>query len=845
MKLSYSWLKDYLKCDLTPAQVAEAMTSIGIEVDGVEESEEIPGGLAGVVVAEVLTCVPHPDSDHLHVTTVNTGSGEPVTVVCGAPNVAAGQKVLLAQIGTVLPGDFKIKKSKIRGVESFGMICAEDELGIGTSHDGIMVLPSEAVPGTPAKEYLHLKTEAVIEYEITANRVDAASHWGVARDLYAWCVLNKVPAELCSTHTIPLHPQGTEEGSPDTPSVASLRNISSNESAEVATAPAGASGAIDVTVEDSTGAPRYCGITIRGIKVGPSPEWLQKRLLSIGSHPINNIVDISNFILFELGQPLHTFDADKIRGGKVIVRRAAEGESIKTLDGVERKLHASDMVIADTVGPMCIAGVFGGEDSGVTDATASVFVESAYFDPASVRKTSKSQGLQTDASFRFERGADPEMQPYALRRAVQLILECAGGEVCGEALDIFTELPKRKRIRLNYNRIRSFVGQDISNSEIETILKALAYEFESRSEEGAVVLAPSYMVDVYRECDVVEEILRIYGYNNINLPARMKMSVSPTPDPDPEALRNHISNFLAANGFTEIMNNSLTKKEYYTRLTTYPASACVDIVNPLSQDLNVMRQTLLPGALEVVAYNFNRQAGYLKMFEYGSVYRKLEGGDATRLEGYEEHTCFCLTLAGTPEKSWKAAPAKSDYFQLKGYVELLLRRYGADLYQMWAEPAPADIFSDGVCYKLPGKGQVLVTMGVVNPSLCRSFGIRQQVVAAEISWPVLLDLVSRNKVGFKELPKFPEVRRDLALLLDENVSYADLRAAAFKQAKKLLRQVGLFDVYRGDKIPAGKKQYALSFVIRDEERTLTDQDTERLMDRLLQMFRNDFGAELR
>ena len=825
MKLSYSWLKDYLKCELTPAQVAEAMTSIGIEVDGVEESEEIPGGLAGVVVAEVLTCEPHPDSDHLHITTVNTGSGEPVTVVCGAPNVAAGQKVLLAQIGTVLPGDFKIKKSKIRGVESFGMICAEDELGIGTSHDGIMVLPADAVPGTPAKEFLHLKTEAVIEYEITANRVDAASHWGVARDLYAWCKLNGIEATLelpatsgCGTSDI--FPSLQERvPRPD--------------------------GAIDVEVQDADGAPRYCGITIRDIKVGPSPEWLQKRLLSIGSHPINNIVDISNFILFELGQPLHTFDADKIRGGRVIVRRAAESEPIKTLDGIERKLHASDMVIADTIGPMCIAGVFGGEDSGVTDGTVSVFVESAYFDPASIRKTAKSQGLQTDASFRFERGADPFMQPYALKRAVQLILECAGGTVCGSAIDICPKSPERKRIELDYNRIRAFVGKDITNAEMETILEALKYDFESRSENGATVLAPSYMVDVYRECDVVEEILRIYGYNNVDLPARMRMSVAPTPDPDPEALRNHISNFLAANGFTEIMNNSLTKKEYYTQLKSLPAEACVEIVNPLSQDLNVMRQSLIPGALEVVSYNFNRQVPSLRMFEYGNVYRKFEGADSTKLESYEEHSCFCLTLAGTPDKSWKAAPAKSDYFLLKGYVELLLKRYGADLYQMWAEPAPADIFSDGVCYKVPGKGRVLATMGIVSPSLCRRFGIKQQVVSAEISWPALLELVSRNKVAFKELPKFPEVRRDLALLLDESVTYADLRAAAFKQAKKLLRQVGLFDVYRGDKIPAGKKQYALSFVIRDEEKTLTDADTERLMDRLLQMFRNDFGAELR
>ena len=817
MKLSYSWLKDYLKCELSPAQVADAMTDIGIEVDSVEESEEIPGGLAGVVVAKVLECEPHPDSDHLHITKVDAGSGEPLTVVCGAPNVAAGQKVLFAQIGTVLPGDFKIKKSKIRGVESMGMICAEDELGIGSSHDGIMVLPDSAVVGTPAKEYLNLKSEAVIEYEITANRVDAASHWGVARDLYAWCLFHGVPCEL----NWPM----ADENAP---------------------LPVSAGGnPVPVEVADPSGAPRYCGATIRGLTVGPSPEWLQKKLMAIGSHPINNIVDISNFVLFELGQPLHTFDAGKIRGGKVIVRRASDGEIIRTLDGVERKLKSSDMVIADTVGPMCIAGVFGGEDSGVSDSTVDVFLESAYFDPASIRKTSKREGLQTDASFRFERGCDPNMPPYALKRALQLIVECAGGEVEGDLIDIYPQPIERQRIELDYAYIRSFVGKDIEDSAIECILSGLCYEFVERHEGGSTVLAPSYMIDVCRECDVVEEILRIYGYNNIDLPHHMKMSVAPSPVPDPEAVRNSISNFLAANGFTETMNNSLTKKDYYTPLSTFPASACVEIVNPLSQDLNVMRQTLILGGLEVVAYNVNRQVYSIKTFEYGNVYRVLEGGDRTKLEGYEEHGCFCLMLSGTPEKSWKSAPAKSDYFQLKGYVELLLKRYGADLYQLWAEAAPSDIFSDGVSYSLPGKGQKLVSMGIVSPALCRRFGIKQQVVAAEISWPVLFEIVKRDKVGFKELPRFPEVRRDLALLLDESVSFADLRAAAFKQAKKLLKQVGLFDVYRGDKIPEGKKQYALSFVIRDEEKTLTDQDTERIMQKLLDVFCKEFGAALR
>ena len=812
MKLSYNWLKDYLKCDLTPQQVADAMTGIGIEVDGVEETEEIPGGLAGVVVAKVLECEPHPDSDHLHITKVDAGSGEPLTVVCGAPNVAAGQKVLFAQLGTVLPGDFKIKKSKIRGIESFGMICAEDELGIGSSHAGIMVLPDEAVVGTPAKEYLGLKSEAVIEYEITANRVDAASHWGVARDLYAYLKLNNIPCELCR------------------PSVEAFSE--------------GAGAGIPVEVLDNAGAPRYTGLTIRGIKVGPSPEWLQKKLLSIGSRPINNIVDISNFVLFELGQPLHTFDAAKV-GGKVIVRRAGEGETIKTLDGVERKLKSSDMVIANADGPMCIAGVFGGEDSGVTEGTTDVFVESAYFDPASIRKTSKSQQLQTDASFRYERGCDPEIPVYALKRAALLIQECAGGVVEGPIVEVYPAPVERKKIELDYARMEAFIGQPVGADVIESILASLGYVFVEKTEGGALVEAPSYMVDVYRECDIVEEILRIYGYDNIALPKHMKMSVCATPSPEPEAIKNHISNFLASNGFVEIMNNSLTKSEYYDKLQTWPADHCVRIVNPLSQDLNVLRQTLVLSGLEVVAYNLNRQISSLKVFEYGSVYQRLPEKSGETLEGYEEHQNFCLMLTGTPDKSWRGEAAGSNYFQLKGYVELLLKRYGADLYKMWMEPAPADIYAEGMTYKLPGQGKVVATIGRINPVLAKRFGVRQQVYAAEIVWPVLFELVKRDKVAFKEMPKFPEVRRDLALLLDENVTYDALRTAAFKSAGKLLKQVGLFDVYRGDKIPEGKKQYALSFVIQDLEKTLTDQDTERVMDRLLKTFQSQFGAALR
>ena len=815
MKLSYNWLKDYLDFDLTPQQVADAITSIGIEVDSVEEQEEIPGGLKGVVVAEVIECEPHPDSDHLHITKVDAGTGELLTVVCGAPNVAAGQKVLFAQLGTVLPGDFKIKKSKIRGVESFGMICAADELGIGEDHSGIMVLEPEAVVGTPAAEYLHLKKEAVIEYEITANRVDAASHIGVARDLYAYLKLRNIP---CNLHY---------------PDVSAFRE--------------GEGEGIPVDVLDAQGAPRYCGLTVKGVKVGPSPEWLQKKLIAIGSRPIDNIVDVANFILFELGQPLHTFDADKIRGGRVIVRRASEGEKITTLDEVERKLSATDMVIADSEGAMCIAGVFGGSDSGVTAATQNVFLESAYFDPGSIRKTSKRQQLQTDASFRYERGVDPNLAPYALRRAALLIQEVAGGEIVGKVQEFYPETIEKKKIDLDYARIQKFIGKQIGDETIENILTYLGYEFLGKREGGSTVAAPSYMVDVYRECDVVEEILRIYGYNNVDLPSNMRMSVNATPSPEPEAIRNGISNFLAANGFTEIMNNSLTKGDYYKNLATFPAEKCVTIVNPLSQDLNVLRQSLIPGGLEVVAYNANRQMNSIKAFEYGSVYCRKPEVDGTTLAGYEEHPCFALFLSGTPEKSWRAEPMKGNFFQLKGYMELLLRRFGADINQLTRGAAPADIFSEGISYSLPGGPQArqLAVIGTVNPAFARRFGVKQPVFAAEINWNTLFELVKRDKVAFCELPKYPEVRRDLALLLDESVQYADLLASAKRVAKKLLKSVTLFDVYRGDKIPAGKKQYAMGFVLQDQDHTLTDAEVEKVVSKLLSTFTNEYGAVLR
>ena len=811
MKISYSWLKDYLECDLTPQAIADALTSIGLEVDSVTDQEQIPGGLAGVVVAEVAECIPHPDSDHLHVTKIDDGGPELLNVVCGAPNVAVGEKVLFARIGSVLPGDFKIKKSKIRGVESFGMICAEDELGIGEDHSGIMVLPSDAKTGTSAKDYLHLSSDSVIEIELTANRVDGASHLGVARDLYAYLKLNNVPCKL----KIP----------------------------DVSAFAEGDGDAIPVEVLDPTGAPRYSAITIEGVKIAPSPDWLQKKLMSVGLRPINNVVDISNFILMECGQPLHTFDADKISGRKVIVRRASEGEKIITLDGIERNLKAADMVIADDEKAMCLAGVFGGADSGVTDSTSNVLLESAYFDPVSIRKTAKSQGLQTDASYRYERGADPEIVDYARRRAALLILELAGGKVSGKIQESYPEKIEKKVIDLNYDRIEKFIGKKIGHDTIENILAYLSYDFIERTPEGAKVAAPTYMVDVYRECDVVEEILRIYGYNNVELPSRLHMSVNATPSPEPEAVRNGISNFLAANGFVETMSNSLTKGDYYNGLKSFPADDCVRIVNPLSSDLDVMRQTLILNGLEVIAYNINRQTSSMKFFEYGSVYGRIPELDGRTLDSYKEHTCFTMFITGTPGKAWCFEPRKSDYFQLKGYVELLLRRFGIELDRLDAEAAPEDIFSEGLKYGL--QGSELLSFGTVSPALAKKFDVKQPVFAAEINWDTLFVLIKRDKVSFKELPKFPEVRRDLALLFDESVSYSDIRRSAFRAAKKLLKEVALFDVYRGEKIPCGKKQYALSFVLQDIEKTLTDSDVEKIMAKLLSTFQNEFGAILR
>ena len=819
MNISYNWLKDYLKFDLTAEQVGAILTSTGLEVEHMETVEQIPGGLAGVVVAEVMECVAHPDSDHLHVTKLNTGAPDLLQVVCGAPNVAQGQKVLVATVGTELPTDdgskFKIKRSKIRGVESNGMICAEDELGIGNDHSGIMVLDPAAIVGTPARVQLKLKEDTLFEIGLTPNRVDGASHIGVARDLYAYCVQHDIPVEWTL------------------PDVSAFRP--------------GVGEAIPVVVEAPDLAPRYIGITLRDVKVGPSPDWMKERLMAIGQRPINNIVDITNFVLNEMGHPLHAFDVAKIAGRKVVVRRSTPGCKFTTLDGVERTLCEDDLVICDAEKPMCIAGVFGGEDSGVTEATTDVFLEAAYFNPVSIRKTSKRQGLKTDASFRYERGIDPTATMTAARRAALLIQELAGATVVGMPQECCAQPFEKAQVELNYARMDNFIGKELGAGTYKRILKSLDFEVLSETAEGLKVAVPAYRVDVTRECDVVEEVLRIYGYNNIELPVSMKASINPSEHPDPEKVRKTVSDLLVDRGFVEIMNNSLTKGEYYEGLKTYPAAQSVQIVNPLSSDLNVMRQTLIFNALEVVERNINHQNSNLRLFEIGNCYsfqpKEDEENPAADLKSYREELRLCMTVSGPGNKSWRSQLGAGHYFILKGYLELLLKRFKANLYDLETEAAPADLFAEGLTYKVGNK--TLAVAGTVAKPILRRFDIKQPVFVAEVRWPVFFDLVKRDKIKYKELPRFPEVRRDLALLLDESVSFADLRKTAFQTARGILRQVSLFDVYRGPKIQPDKKQYAISFTLQDEEKTLTDAAVEATMDKLLKAFESKYGAKLR
>ncbi|OFY38729.1 MAG: phenylalanine--tRNA ligase subunit beta [Bacteroidetes bacterium GWF2_40_14] len=821
MKISYNWLKNYINLTIKPEEVDKILSSIGLEVEAMESVEQIPGGLEGVVVGEVVECSKHPDADKLSLTKVNTGGEELLQIVCGAPNVAAGQKVLVATVGTNLKfsngEEIKIKRSKIRGVESMGMICAEDELGIGTSHEGIMVLPAETKVGVAAREYLNLKSDTIFEIGLTPNRVDAASHIGVARDLSAYLKLNGKSGDMIL------------------PSVSEFENLKRTSSSVRP---------IEIVVDSKDGAPRYSGLTFDNIKIAPSPEWLQTALKSVGLRPINNVVDITNYILQETGQPLHAFDYSKIEGGKVVVREARKGERFVTLDGVERELSPEDVMICNINSPMCIGGVFGGLHSGVSNETTAIFLESAYFNPVSIRKTSKRHSLKTDASFRYERGADPANVPYALKRAAILLQEITGANVVGDICEVYPKPIERVQISLDFNRIEEFIGKKIGAGTIMAILGYMDFEAVTSSEYGAEVLAPLYRVDVTRECDVVEEVLRIYGYNNIELPGSVHASINATPKPDPEKVRSLAADFLANNGFYETMNNSLTKSEYYSKLKTFPENKLVRILNPLSTDLNSMRQTLIINGLEVISYNINRQHPDLKLFEMGNVYSIENGTDGNDLISYAEAPKLSLFVSGPGNASWRNVARPASYFSLKGYLELLLKRFGIRLDELEYEAAPADIFTEGLIYKTQG-GKELAIMGTINNQLLKQFGIKQQVFAAEISWNVLFNQVKKQKVLFSELPKFPEVRRDLALLIDENVSFAELRKLAFKTEKKILKQVTLFDVYRGDKIPDGKKQYALSFTLQDIEKTLTDKYVEEVMNRLLGSFMERFGATLR
>ena len=820
MNISYNWLKRYISTDLPAEEIARILTDIGLEVEGFGKIETVKGGLAGVVVGEVLTCVDHPDSDHLHVTTVDVGAGDPLQIVCGASNCRAGLKVLCATVGAVLypagdDGEFKIKRSKIRGVESLGMLCAEDELGIGTGHDGIMELPADAVPGTPARDFLRIEDDYLFEIGLTPNRVDAASHIGVARDLAAYLRSRGVAAEV------------------------KMPDVS-------AFAPDSRDLAMKIRVENPEAAPRYAGVTVTGCKIGPSPEWMQNCLRAAGINPKNNLVDITNFVLFELGQPLHAFDARKIEGGEVVVRTCAEGTPFVTLDGVERKLTADDLMICSAERPMCIAGVFGGLDSGIGDETTDVFIESAYFNPVWVRKTAKRFGLNTDASFRYERGIDPNMQVYAAKRAALLMKELAGGRISSDIADIYPEPIGDFVFDISFARINALVGKEIPEETVRTILAALEVKILSEKEGVLTVAVPPYRVDVRREADLIEDILRIYGYNNVEIPSRVRSTLSYAPKPDRSRLMNLAADFLSAGGFTEIMSNSLTRAAYYEGLKSCPAERCVRILNPLSADLNVMRQTLLFNMLEAVVLNANRRNGDLKLYEFGNCYfcDEAKRTDENPLAAYSEEYRLAIAVTGMAEpQSWNTKPAAASFFTLRAVAEKLLRRFGIDIYALRTEPLESDLFAEGLSMAL--NGRELLQIGVVSADIRRRADVKQDVFFLEMNFDALVRSTKKHRIVAGELSKFPEVKRDLALLVDRQTTFAALREVAFATERKLLKSVSLFDVYEGDKLPEGKKSYALSFILEDKSRTLDDKTIERVMANLAAQLRQKCGAEVR
>ena len=820
MKISYNWLKDYIKTDLSAEQIAVILTDIGLEVEGFEKIETVKGGLQGVVVGHVVSCTDHPDSDHLHVTAVDVGGEAPLQIVCGAPNCRQGLKVMVATLGTVLYPDggdeeFKIKKSKIRGVESFGMLCAEDELGIGNDHAGIMELDPSAVPGTPARELLDISDDYLIEIGLTPNRVDAASHWGVARDLAAYLRSRGEKAEL----TLP-DVSGFAVDNCDRP--------------------------VAVEVADAQAAPRYAGITVSGVTLAPSPEWMQNYLRAVGVHPKNNLVDISNFVLFELGQPLHAFDADKIGGGRVVVRTCPEGTPFVTLDGVERKLSAEDLMICDAERPMCIAGVLGGEESGVSETTRNVFIESAYFNPVRVRKTAKRHGLNTDASFRFERGIDPDMTLYALKRAALLYRDLAGGKISSSIVDLYPEPVAPFRFEVSLARVNALIGKQLPEQTVLDIIAALDVRVESREGDVLRVAVPPYRVDVQREADLVEDILRIYGYNNVEIPQHVHSTLSYAPKPDKQKLVNLASVYLSANGFTEIMSNSLTKGAYYEGLESYPAARCVRILNPLSADLNVMRQTLLFNMMEAVQLNANRKNPNLKLYEFGNCYSYDASADASQnhLAPYGESYRLSVAVTGAESlQSWNSKPAASSFYTLRAVAEKLLGRFGIDIYGLKSESLESDLFGDALRMSLGGRE--LLQIGVVSGKVKGMFDVKNDVYFMELDFDVLVKASKKHRITVEELSRFPEVRRDLALLVDREVTFSRLRDIAFATERKLLKSVSLFDVYEGDKLPEGKKSYALSFILEDKNQTLTDKVIDKVMGNFINQFQRQAGATVR
>lgn len=825
MNISYKWLKRYIDLQDDAETVAKILTSIGLEVGTVEEVETIKGGLKGLVVGEVLTCEAHPNSDHLHITKVNVGGEEPLPIVCGAPNVAAGQKVIVATVGTVLyDGDqsFTIKKGKLRGEDSWGMICAEDEIGVGTDHAGIIVLPQDTPVGMPAAEYYHIENDTIIEVDITPNRSDAASHYGVARDLYAYYMSHQNSAISIQK-----------------PSIEDFSIQSSDLS-------------IQVNVEAPEACPRYSGVSIQGVEVKESPEWLKNSLLAIGLRPINNIVDVTNFVLHECGQALHAFDADKIKGHEIHVRYAKPGEKFVTLDGVEREMNERDLMIANKDEAMCIAGVFGGLESGVTENTKNVFLESAYFDPVTIRKTSRRHQLQTDASFRYERGCDPNNTIYVLKRAALLIQEVAGGKVAMNVTDTVNGDFKPWPVTIDIQRVNSLIGKAIGEETISTILTALEIKIVEKSDNGQWKLeVPRYRVDVQRECDVVEDILRIYGYDNVEFPEKLNTSLAYGVKPDPEKLRRKIAEQLTAQGFNEILNNSLTKVSYYEHLEQLPLANCVKIMNPLSQDLGVMRQTLLFGGLESIARNANRKNSDLKFYEFGNCYhfngerRKDERANEDPLIAYSEEPHLGLWLTGNKAaQSWVRKEEKTSFYQLHAYVNNILVRLGVDIAKVTVERLEHELFSDGLVMKAVN-GKALGFIGIVNRKQLKAFDIDQEVFYADLDWNALIKQNKQYKAVINDLPKYPEVKRDFALLVDKTVEFADLARAAFATEKKLLKNVYLFDVYEGKNLEEGKKSYALSFILQDAENTLKDTQIENIMNRLKATFENQFHATLR